>query len=106
MRAERLVVPAPRHDRRVRCQPVDGGAGEASGFGTHKRIELYGVLRGSRIGATAVWHNAIPPIPWLVFGMEAGFVPYRTSGDMASDEQAIYWGLIDLGVSHEVGGGR
>ncbi|MCB1698982.1 MAG: hypothetical protein KDI34_22390, partial [Halioglobus sp.] len=78
----------------------------ASGFGTHKRIELYGVLRGSRIGATAVWHNAIPPIPWLVFGMEAGFVPYRTSGDMASDEQAIYWGLIDLGVSHEVGGGR
>ncbi len=73
----------------------------ASGFGTHRRIEGYAVMRGGRFGAAAAWHNAIPPIPWLVFGMEAGLVPYESGGDMPTDETAVYWAMIDLGISFE-----
>lgn len=73
----------------------------ASGFGTHRRIEAYAVMRGGRFGATAAWHNAIPPIPWLVFGMEAGLVPYESGGEMPTDETAVYWAMIDLGISFE-----
>lgn len=72
----------------------------ASGLGTHRRIELYGVMRGSRLGATATWHNAIPPIPWLVFGMEAGLVPYEAG--MTTGGHHAFWALVDLGVSYEL----
>jgi hypothetical protein len=77
---------------------------EASGFGGHKRIEGYVVARGTSLGATIAYYNAIPPTKGLVFGMEAGYVPVSIEDDagMNTLDGDIYWAMVDLGWSWEM----
>lgn len=72
----------------------------ASGYGTHRRLEALGVLRGTQPGAVLVWDNSIPPVPRLVEGMELGYVPYE-SGSPAKDQYEFYV-LIQLGWAIEL----
>ena len=66
-----------------------------SGFHTHRRVELLGVLRDGKPGGVLVWDNAVPPSGRLIGGLEMGYVPYT------GDKDNIYV-VFDLGVGYDL----